>query len=78
VLLSRATRLDRRRVNDGLPGWFREPGDGLSRDGPRQVELLHREGVDIARRTVVKYRKAMRIPSSFERRRDKRPQAWKG
>jgi RNA polymerase sigma-54 factor len=49
-----------------------------SRDGRRQVELLNREGVDIARRTVVKYRKAMRIPSSFERRRDKRPQAWKG
>lgn len=31
--------------------------------------LLKKEGVDIARRTVAKYRKCMRIPSSFERRR---------
>ncbi len=30
---------------------------------------LQHEGVDIARRTVAKYRKCMRIPSSFERRR---------
>ena len=32
---------------------------------------LEKEGVDIARRTVAKYRKCMRIPSSFERRRRK-------
>jgi RNA polymerase sigma-54 factor len=32
---------------------------------------LRDEGVDIARRTVTKYRKCMRIPSSFERRRAK-------
>ncbi len=32
---------------------------------------LKDEGVDIARRTVAKYRKCMRIPSSFERRRRK-------
>ena len=37
----------------------------------RIVELLRREGVDIARRTVAKYREAMRIPSSVRRRRDK-------
>jgi RNA polymerase sigma-54 factor len=35
------------------------------------VELLRREGVAIARRTVAKYREAMRIPSSVRRRRDK-------
>jgi RNA polymerase sigma-54 factor len=35
------------------------------------VELLQREGVDIARRTVAKYREAMRIPSSVQRRREK-------
>ena len=29
---------------------------------------LQNEGVDIARRTVAKYRKCMRIPSSFARR----------
>ena len=32
---------------------------------------LHNEGVDIARRTVAKYRKCMRIPSSFGRKRRK-------
>ena len=32
------------------------------------VELLDREGIIIARRTVAKYRKALRIPSSNERR----------
>lgn len=36
------------------------------------VELLNAEGVDIARRTVAKYREAMRIPSSVERRREKK------
>jgi RNA polymerase sigma-54 factor len=35
------------------------------------VGELHRMGVDIARRTVAKYREAMRIPSSVQRRRDK-------
>jgi RNA polymerase sigma-54 factor len=35
----------------------------------RIVELLKEAGVDIARRTVAKYREAMRIPSSVERRR---------
>jgi RNA polymerase sigma-54 factor len=37
----------------------------------RVVELLQREGVDIARRTVAKYREALRIPSSVQRRREK-------
>jgi len=36
------------------------------------VEKLKSEGVDIARRTVAKYREAMRIPSSVQRRREKR------
>ncbi|MEH2511517.1 RNA polymerase sigma-54 factor [Nitrobacteraceae bacterium AZCC 1564] len=35
------------------------------------VERLHSDGIDIARRTVAKYREAMRIPSSVQRRRDK-------
>ena len=39
------------------------------------VERLRNEGMDIARRTVAKYREAMRIPSSVERRRIKRMQA---
>lgn len=35
------------------------------------VEILKREGVDIARRTVAKYREGMNIPSSVQRRREK-------
>jgi RNA polymerase sigma-54 factor len=47
-----------------------EPADGILSD-ERIVEMLHGEGVDIARRTVAKYREAMRIASSVQRRRDK-------
>ncbi len=35
------------------------------------VEKLRGAGIDIARRTVAKYREAMKIPSSVQRRRDK-------
>ena len=35
------------------------------------VKLLHAEGIDIARRTVAKYREALRIPASAQRRRDR-------
>jgi RNA polymerase sigma-54 factor len=45
-------------------------GDVLSDD--QLVDRLKSEGIDIARRTVAKYREAMRIPSSVQRRRDKR------
>ncbi|MEO1067363.1 MAG: RNA polymerase factor sigma-54 [Pseudomonadota bacterium] len=36
------------------------------------VTLLRESGIDIARRTVAKYREALRIPSSVQRRREKR------
>ncbi len=36
------------------------------------VDLLKAEGIDIARRTVAKYRESMKIPSSLQRRRDKK------
>ena len=39
------------------------------------VDVLRRSGVDIARRTVTKYRVAMGIPSSVQRRRAKRMEA---
>jgi RNA polymerase sigma-54 factor len=39
------------------------------------VEALVKNGVDIARRTVAKYREAMNIPSSVQRRREKRANA---
>lgn len=35
------------------------------------VDVLRQEGVDIARRTVAKYREALRIPNSVQRRREK-------
>ncbi|HSK38128.1 MAG TPA: RNA polymerase sigma-54 factor, partial [Arenibaculum sp.] len=37
----------------------------------RIVEILRADGIDIARRTVAKYRESMRIPSSVQRRREK-------
>ncbi|WP_315702196.1 MULTISPECIES: RNA polymerase factor sigma-54 [unclassified Bradyrhizobium] len=46
-----------------------EPSAILSDD--TIVEKLRAAGIDIARRTVAKYREAMRIPSSVQRRRDK-------
>ena len=39
------------------------------------VDRLREAGIDIARRTVAKYREAMRIPSSVQRRREKQPLA---
>ena len=41
------------------------------------VTLLRTNGIDIARRTVTKYREAMQIPSSVQRRRDKAATAQK-
>jgi RNA polymerase sigma-54 factor len=46
-----------------------EGADVLSDDA--LVRKLKSEGVDIARRTVAKYRESLRIPSSIERRREK-------
>ncbi len=46
-----------------------DPVDVLSDDAI--VSALRREGVDIARRTVAKYREALRIPSSVQRKREK-------
>jgi RNA polymerase sigma-54 factor len=45
------------------------PTDILSDD--KLVEKLKSEGIDIARRTVAKYREGMRIASSVQRRREK-------
>jgi len=48
------------------------PKDVLSDDAI--VQKLRDQGIDIARRTVAKYREGLRIPSSVERRRDKMAQ----
>jgi RNA polymerase sigma-54 factor len=47
-----------------------EPVDAILSDDTI-VKLLRASGVDIARRTVAKYREAMRIASSVQRRREK-------
>jgi len=51
----------------------------IDREGPEKilsddqiVQVLKCDGVDIARRTVAKYRESMRIASSVQRRREKR------
>ena len=45
------------------------PAEVLSDDAI--VTKLKAGGIDIARRTVAKYRESLRIPSSMERRREK-------
>ena len=52
-------------------------GAMISAESPRAVlsddalaQILQREGIDIARRTVAKYREALRIPGSAQRKRE--------
>ncbi len=47
-----------------------DPKKVLSDD--KIVDILRSEGIEIARRTVAKYREAMGIPSSLQRRREKK------
>jgi RNA polymerase sigma-54 factor len=48
-----------------------KPATILSDDAVAQI--LQKEGIDIARRTVAKYREALRIPGSAQRKREKLP-----
>jgi RNA polymerase sigma-54 factor len=57
----------RHRIRGMIDG---EPSDDTLSD-ERIVDLLQKDGVEIARRTVAKYREAMHIPSSVQRRREK-------
>jgi RNA polymerase sigma-54 factor len=52
----------------------------IAAENPRNIlsddtlaALLQKEGIDIARRTVAKYREALRIPGSAQRKREKMP-----
>ena len=47
------------------------PNNILSDDSV--ASILQKEGIDIARRTVAKYREALRIPGSAQRKREKMP-----
>lgn len=53
-----------------------QPADVLSDDAI--VDMLRKSGIDIARRTVAKYRESMSIPSSVQRRREKRARVTAG
>lgn len=64
ALSAEAVRFKIKKLIDEEP-----PNKVLSDD--RIVEILRGEGVDIARRTIAKYREAMKIPSSVQRRREK-------
>jgi len=58
----------RHRIRELIEG--ESPDQVLSDD--KIVDVLRQSGIDIARRTVAKYREAMAIPSSVQRRREKR------
>jgi RNA polymerase sigma-54 factor len=52
----------------------------IAQENPRNIlsddavaAILQKEGIDIARRTVAKYRDALRIPGSAQRKREKQP-----
>ena len=64
ALSAEAVRFKIKKLIDEEP-----PKKVLSDD--RIVEILKGQGVDIARRTIAKYREAMKIPSSVQRRREK-------
>lgn len=64
ALSAEAVRFKIKKLIDEEP-----PTKVLSDD--RIVEILRGDGVDIARRTIAKYREAMKIPSSVQRRREK-------
>lgn len=53
-----------------------DPNQVLSDD--RIMEVLRTEGIEVARRTVAKYREAMNIASSAQRRREKRDAVLSG
>lgn len=57
----------RHRIRQMIEG---ERGGGVLSDDAL-VRALKGEGIDIARRTVAKYRESLRIPSSIDRRREK-------
>ena len=64
-ILYEAAEAVRQRLKALIEG--EEPLKPLSDD--KLVELLKKDGYDLARRTVTKYREAMGIASSFDRRR---------
>ena len=56
-------------VRHQIKGLIEAEGEGEILSDDRIVEILREKGIDIARRTVAKYRESLRIPSSVERKR---------
>jgi RNA polymerase sigma-54 factor len=56
-------------VRHQIKGLIDGEGESEILSDDRIVEILREKGVDIARRTVAKYRESLRIPSSVERKR---------
>jgi RNA polymerase sigma-54 factor len=59
-------------VRDRIRAMIEAEASGGVLSDDKIVERLKGDGIDIARRTVAKYREALRIPSSVQRRRLKR------
>ncbi len=64
---SHAAEAVRMRIKQLVDG---ERGDAVLSDD-RLAEMLRAEGIEVARRTIAKYRESLRIPSSARRRREK-------
>ncbi|MBT4045583.1 MAG: RNA polymerase factor sigma-54 [Rhodospirillaceae bacterium] len=62
-------------VRNRLRGLIDKESSAAVLSDDKLVEILRTSGIDIARRTVAKYRDAMGIPSSVQRRRAKRMEA---
>ena len=58
-------------IRDRIKSMIAEEAPNAVLSDDKIVEVLRRDGVEIARRTVAKYRESMRIPSSVQRRREK-------
>ena len=64
-------------VRDRIKAMIEGEGEGILSDDAI-VEHLRQAGIEIARRTVAKYRESLRIPSSVQRRRQHRERRSRG
>jgi len=62
-------------VKDMIADIFKKEDPTKPLSDQEVVKMLQERGIVIARRTVAKYREAMRIPSSVQRRREKQAAA---
>ena len=70
--VSEKRRLEAEAVRHRIKGLIEDEAPDKILSDDKIVEILRGFGIDIARRTVAKYRESLRLPSSVERRRRKR------